>query len=640
MSHVRPSHRSSLRHPVRACWALAASCTAALLAQPVLAREPASGSAALQEIIVVSSRMPLPLRRVAASVSIVTADDIAARGNLTLTDVLRQFPAVAVGNSGGSGQTTALRIRGEEGFRTLLLMDGLRLSDPAAPQVGPQFDHLLSSGIQRVEILRGPQGLGYGADAGGVVDLSSRRGTAGLQATLDAQSGAFGTRQLAASAGGAAGGADFFVSAARLRSDGFNSLAADTVFADADGYRNDTLHLRGGVDLGTQWRLDAVHRQVDGATRHDYCFSPANDGHDCLTTYAQQGSRLALAWQGSGLAHNLSYHRTDTTRDGFAGADFSYGTRGELERWEYHGSATTLPGVDLAFGADHEQALNNGTGRDNRGAWLEVLSDFSSQLQLAAGLRHDANDDFGSNTSHRLSSAWLIDMDNDTTLKLKGSIGSGFRAPSPYEVQYNRGPWAYAPAALVTLRQETSKGWEAGVEYLQGTRLQLEAVYFDQQVQDAIEFDLSGWSGYLQERGRSRSQGVELAGELALDPHWRLSANLTWNDTQRPNGLQRLRRPRQLLNAGLSWQGLTDQRLSLNAFVRASRDSIDEVAGAPLALPDFAVLDLSASLRLGTNLQLYGRLENALDEEYQEVSGYNTPGRAAYVGFRLDYAGL
>lgn len=612
---------------------------ATLLQGEALGQDLALATAPLAEIVVVSSRIPLPLRRIGTSVSLIDAADIAARGNVSLTDVLRQFPAVAVSNSGGTGQTTNLRIRGEEGFRTLTLMDGLRLSDPSAPQVGPQFDHLISSGIHRVEILRGPQGLSHGADAGGVVDLSSRRGSAGLQGALDAQSGAFGTRSVAANAGGAAGTGDFFASATRLQTDGFNALTADDVFADRDGYANDTVHLRGGLDFGAHWRMEGVHRIVDATTRHDNCFSPTNNGHDCSTAFKQQSSRLALIWSGEQLSHTVSAQHTGTDRQGYASGSFSYGAQGELERWEYRGSATALPGFDLVFGADLETVLNNREGRDNRGAYLEYLSDFSDTLFFTAGLRHDANDDFGSNNSYRTSAAYLVDLAPATALKFKGSIGSGFRAPSPYEIQYNLGPWAFSPAAQVQLLQERSKGWEAGVEYVQGNALKVEAVYFDQNVEDAIEFDLFGWSGYLQERGSSQSQGVELSAEAGLGAHWRVIGNYTYNDTARPNGQQRLRRPRQLFNAGLSWQGFDQQSLALNAFVRASRNSLDGAEPA-VALADFAVLDLSANLRINAALQVYARIENALDENYQEVLGYHSADRAAYLGFRLSYGTL
>lgn len=622
---------------------LSASCACSLLlygtsqAQSLESEHPEPQSSPLEEIVVIASRIPQPLRRIGSSVTVIDADDISARGNLGLADVLRQHSGVASSSNGGAGQPLSLRVRGEEGYRTLALLDGLRLSDPSATQVGPMLEHLLSSGIERVEILRGPQGLSYGADAGGVLNISSRSGSDGLQATLEAQSGAFGTQQTSTTVGGGNDRADFFVAATRMRSDGFNTLAADTVFADKDGYDNDTLHLRGGVDLAEAWRVDLVHRVVDSASAYDNCFSPTGNGNDCRAEFAQQSSRFALAYSGTNINHAVSYNRNDTDRDNFSSGAFAFGSKGGLQRWEYMGSASALPGFDLVFGADLEEALNNGSGRENRGLFLEYLSDFSDRFYLTAGLRHDDNDDFGSNTSHRVSAAYLVDVANDATLKFRGSIGSGFRAPSPYEIQYNSGSWAYPPASLVTLQQETSTGWEAGVEFVQGQTLKLEAVYFEQQVDDAITFDLVSWSGYLQDFGTSSSHGVELATELLLGTHWRLGSNYTWNDTERPNGLQRVRRPRHLFNAGLSWHGLDQQRLNLNAFVRASRDSTDDVAGTVVALPDFAVVDLSAFFSVSDSLQLYGRLENALDEKYQEVIGYNTAGRAAYLGFKLGF---
>ena len=112
-------------------------------------------SGPLEEIIVTSSLIPIPLRQIGTSVSVIDAEQIQAHGNLSLVDVLRQMPAIATSSNGGSGKTTSLRIRGEEGFRTLTLFDGIRLSDPSGPQISSSFEHLLSDGIGRVEVLRG-----------------------------------------------------------------------------------------------------------------------------------------------------------------------------------------------------------------------------------------------------------------------------------------------------------------------------------------------------------------------------------------------------------------------------------------------------------------------------------------------------
>lgn len=609
---------------------------AAIIATEALAQEQPAGSRLLDEIVVTSSRVPLPLRQIGTSISVVTAERIEAHGNLALVDVLRQLPAISTNSTGGAGKATSLRVRGEEGFRTLTIFDGIRLSDPSGPQVGSQLEHMLSRGVDRVEILRGPQGLSYGADAGGIINVISRQDSESLSANFDAQTGAFATRQYSGDIGGGNGRADFFLSLANFATDGFNTQTADVILADDDGYENTTIHGRAGFDLTDNLRIDLVHRNVDGKSWFDGCWS-GTTVHECSSTYDLQASRLGLAYDSANFTHSLAYASTQTDHDNLALGVSSFQSAGELNRLEYVGSALNLPGFNLVFGADLEEAVRNGTGRNNVGTYLEYLSDFSDTLFVTAGLRHDDNEDFGTSTSYRFSGAYLIDLDNDATLKFKSSYGTGFRAPSPYEIAYNKGAFASPPASLVNLRQETSTGYEFGVEYLAGDSLHLETVYFDQQVKDAIYYDLADSSGYLQDPGTSSSRGVELSGRVSLNESWNLSANYTHNDTERPNGQPRLRRPKQLANLGLSWTGV-QERLNINAFYRISKDSVDQAGTGTVPLDNFAVLDLSASYTLNDSLQLYGRIENLADEQYQEVRNYNTPGRAAYVGIRLNFS--
>ena len=205
-------------------------------------------------------------------------------------------------------------------------------------------------------------------------------------------------------------------------------------------------------------------------------------------------------------------------------------------------------------------------------------------------------------------------------------------------MEYNQGPYAYAPAAQTVLRQETSLGWEAGLELASVDGWQLEVGVFDQQVEDAIYFDLSAYSGYLQDTGASDSRGVELAASLPLLDTLRISGNLTFNETSRPNGQPRIQRPRRQANLGLNYASPSGQ-LQVHGFVRAAWDAVDEVFGLPdpVVLDDYAVLDVSAIYRIGERLELVARLENALDENYREIADYNSPGRAAYLGIRLHY---
>jgi vitamin B12 transporter len=126
-----------------------------------------------------------------------------------------------------------------------------------------------------------------------------------------------------------------------------------------------------------------------------------------------------------------------------------------------------------------------------------------------------------------------------------------------------------------------------------------------------------------------------LNAALAVTTTLALQANYTWNHTERADGSPRLRRPRRLANVGLEWQ--PQQKWSLRAFLRSSRDALDQNFAGVIKLDNFAVLDMSASYQLTNGLQIFARIENALNEKYQEVINYNTPGSAAYIGFRMRF---
>jgi len=203
-----------------------------------------------------------------------------------------------------------------------------------------------------------------------------------------------------------------------------------------------------------------------------------------------------------------------------------------------------------------------------------------------------------------------------------------------FEVAYNRGPFAFPPASGVTLSEESSSGYDLGLEYDSAAGVHLEITYFDQEIEDEIFFDLAGFSGYLQSLGTSTSKGVELGARAPLGERWEILGNWTRNDTEDTADEQRLRRPKNLGNVGIQYAS-ADDKLRLAAHYRLSRDSID-IGG--VALDDYEVLDLSMSYAFNSAFEVYARVENATDEDYQELIGYRTPGRAAYGGVRFRFA--
>lgn len=606
----------------------------ALAAMALAAAAHAQAQERLEEVVVVSSRVETPLRRIGTSVSVLTAQDIRESQFTVLPDVLRGQVGLAVSNSGGAGKTTALNIRGEDGFRTLVLVDGIDVSDASSPQLGPRVEHLLSEGIGRVEILRGPQGIMYGADAGGVIDISTRVPGAGLHGGVSAEGGRYGTGQLAAHVGGGNAAVDGSLLATGYRTDGFNARSSDVLLRDDDGYENRTVHGRVGWNATESLRLEAVGRNTRSESEFDGCYSVAFEpSDDCDSDYDQRAWRLSLDYGAGRFGNRFDYTGNRTERQSYTQGAPTFGSDGRLERLSYVGSFAAADALQLVYGAERKaEALDDGEvdrERVQNGVFAEYQGGFFDRLYVTVGARHDDNEDFGGHTSARVSGAYLFELGAGEA-KLRGAWGTGFRAPSLYEIAYNEGPWALPPASQTTLDEERSAGFDIGFGWRGASGVEVEGTYFDQTVADEIVFDLENFSGYLQDRGDSSSSGVELQAAAPLPAALRLSGNYTYNHTESVEGSQRLRRPRHLANVRLDWRPLA-QRLVLGLHMRGAYGAVD-IAGA--AMDDYTVADLTASCDVLPGLQVFGRVENLFDADYQEVPGYNTSGRAGYAGVR------
>ena len=159
----------------------------------------------LQTIVITATRLPTPKLKVASSVTVITAADIAAEQERTLTDVLQDVPGLNVVQVGGPGGQTSLFIRGTNSNHTKVIRRRHRLGDPSNSTAAFDVGQLLTPDIERVEVLRGPQSGLYGADAiGGVINVITKSGSGPLKLSAGIEGGNFDTFNQAGSVSGQA----------------------------------------------------------------------------------------------------------------------------------------------------------------------------------------------------------------------------------------------------------------------------------------------------------------------------------------------------------------------------------------------------------------------------------------------------
>lgn len=591
----------------------------------------------LEEVVVTSSRTEVSQRSVGVAVSVIDQDDIAKMGFLSLTDMLRTQPGIAVSNAGGLGKQSSVRIRGEESYRTLFVIDGIELSDPSDLQMSARSEHLLTGPeIQRVEVLRGPQGFSYGADAGGVVNMITKTAEK-TEGYFRIETGSNNTRNHSAYVSASQDGSGLFLSVNGYRTDGFNTLTTDTSLED-DGYRNKTLHGKFQHQLNSHWAVKFVGRDIDATNEYDNCsfaddnfnFIPTND---CINDYQQRVVRFSADYNGGGFQHHWAISDSNVEQYRFAGGLRVGESDGSIKKLEYLTDVALSTQWNLGAGVEHknesmETRYNPLSDRSQLGVFSELRFQTEDKLFATAGLRQDDHDIFGNHLSGRVSLAYVNELGAQGVLKYRATYGTGFRAPSLYEEAYNQSSWV----KMQPLKVELTQGGDAGVEYLLTAGQQFELTYFQHNIRDEIEFDMVNYTGYLQAEGVSHSEGVELGASFPFSSQCEINLNYTYNDTLTADDQRRVRRPRHVANATLIANGLAES-LQIYFHTRYSADAID-IDGK--ALDDYAVTDINLVYRLAGSGALSVRCENVFDKEYIEARDYNTAGRGCYAGLELN----
>ena len=597
----------------------ATAAVAALSPACALAADPAP----LSELVVTATRLPTRPDLVTGA-HILDQAELDARQTPFAVNVLSTIPGVTVAQTGAFGGVAAIRIRGAAPDKTLVLIDGVPVGDPADPNGSFDASQIQTGDLARVEVLSGPQGSLWGSDAiGGVVAFTTRE-TDGLRA--DAETGAFSTFRGTVAAGVARARFAASASISGFRTDGVSKAASGT---EKDPFATITASLAGRLAV-------TDHVQIDGRLRYTTSdvaidgFPPPNftlgDTPDHANSHAWLGFARATI-DALGLIHQISFSDDDIHRRNVSSFPSAFQAQREVWRWTATGGAPTDP-TSFVLGAERTASQANLSNRPSldlstTSVFGVVRRDVTGAVTLTGALRYDDPDHFKSRTTGRLSASAKLGHGLTATL----SAGQGFKTPTISQAVCD---FCFAPA--VPLRPETALGYDARLGWTsQDERFTAALTGYRLSVRDQISYVASRYINIA----RTRASGIEAEAGARLTDALRLKLSYAVTDAvDAATGLKLLRVPERTGAAAVFWdQGPWGGALTLrgesaqadtalNGFSRATRKG-------------FSTADLAGTYQLNRDIGLTARVENLADARYQQTLGYGQPGRAVYVGIRL-----
>ena len=634
---------------------------------------------ALQDRVVVSVAPGGALTStIASSVSVVTAEEIDDRGAQVAADVLRGLPGVEINQSGGRGTVTSAFIRGGNSNYNLVMIDGIELND-----FGGGFDlsPLPAEGVEQIEVIRGPESALYGSNAvSGVINIETIHGDGPPHFSFLGEAGSLYTWRVATTGAGLNKGFSWAYSLSRLqtrgqiRNDGYRNQNSTVSLGYSRSPRRkfnvNFLGYNGVVGLPGPWGSDpeglfpgrdpATHQNqnlfgyqaqeveqfssrfqqvttVSVSTDRITFFSPTdgNSFTNNLRVVANTRSEVAVSSQDT-LVAGFEYDRDQFKNlfvEGTSDLPFLLGRNSYAffaeNRWNPSDRWFINVGVRVDDLQTDSVPVNSDTGQP--GIPANTLAKVTPRISAAYVARQGDGDGFFGGT------------------RLHASFGTGFRAPDGFELAFTNNP---------DLKPEQSTSYDAGIEQrMAHDRAILDVTYFYNKFKDQIVSVGDLPSNFDSENiGKSRAWGVETTIRIHPFRSFEFSGTYTWMNTAilaldgfaepaQPFtvGEPLLRRPRNAAGFNATW---TKKRLMLNmnGTIRGAVLDVEPNDGTfacELGLTclfrnhGYELMNAGFAYQLPKGIEIYGRLNNFLNQRYEEAFGFPSLRLNFMAGFKI-----
>ncbi len=624
----------------------------------------------LGAMVISATKTPASRISLTQPVTVISGEELRARGITRVADALRAVPGVILAQNGSTGSVNSLFLRGGESRYTKVLIDGVAVNSPGGFF---DFSHLTVDNIERIEVVRGPASVVYGADAiSGIVQIFTRQGRGPFNMSAEGRAGNRGSREVTLDGNGSIRKFRYSLGGGARRTDG--------IFSFNNNYYNGTLSGSAGIAPreGSDLLVTARYSDAEFHYPTDYTGLPVDSNsyrvQHHLTVGIDAKSRLSdkVSLRGRAGTNEVS----DLTEDIFQpfspggiapkkhSALISRNRRQSIDGgFTFNLSNASTFNIGAEYETENEKATNSegpvggaalptstfSADRHNTAVYSELVANSKEGSSWTLSARRDDNSDYDAFDTYRAG----VSVPAGQASRLRASISTSFNAPA-----FNQIRSTLYTVASPELKPERARSWEVGLEQtLVYGILKLSASYFNQRFRDLIQYVPGGPPNYLgsyDNLTQAESNGYE--AELNLTPvgEWSASASYTFAKPRvtevssdytgsQKAGDDLLRRPRQSGTATLTWARPNKTSFSALASVIGKRPDMDfsQFPSPVVTLPAYVKLDLagshsvihSSSRKSGIDLTV--RVDNVTDRKYQDVFGFPAPRRTWLAGARI-----
>lgn len=604
----------------------------------------------LDEVVIVATKFAIEKEKIGKIIYQITPEDLVNLKGKTVTDVLDNLAGIQVnGNNSSAGKNKSAYVRGGRGYQTLILIDGVPLSDPSG--INNEFDlRLLSvAQIESIEVMNGAASTLYGSGAAtGVINIKLKESakkpislhyqtSVGTNSSQDNSSFDLNEINQNISLNGTLNKFNYLVSANTSSISGLSEASDEnspTIF-ESDKFQPTNTYVRLGYNFSNNFSLMVFNnfdKEVYDYDAGAFTDSEVNNGENTQNRF---GLSSNLKYEKGNLKLVASFNQNDRMFDSFnswTNAVDHYEYTGKsiyadiVNDYKFSEKIQLITGVNFQ---DQSNQTNSPYGNIDEDLanyntvdpYFTVVYNAASGFNINAGARLNIHSEYGSHLVYNVNPSYNFSNE----LRLIASYSTAFIAPSTYQL--------FSQYGKLELNPEEDSSIEAGFVYAFKKVIDLNAVFFYREVDNAII--LPDYITYQNATETINAKGVETEMKISVVKDMNFILGYTF--TNKSADVDYI--PKNKFTALVETTALKNSYLSFNFKNISSRTYFDQWGtGSNIELEGYNLVDFYGSYSIiKDKVTVFAQVNNIFNEDYVETIGYTTKGRNFKIGLDFNF---